>query len=188
MKHVKKVVALVLALVMALSFNVMVYASGSAPYVNVTIQPRDGSSSTFTLTASVGETMKQVLDRRGTATWTEVPDYYDSEMTHYALVSFEGYASTPIDITSTVDQGKLQAKGYNYADITWYDSLPGYGLISYDGTNYTYIYAGYDWTYSSNLNSSIWDYMCCYTLSSDEIVELNYGFNVSVWTSSYSLV
>jgi hypothetical protein len=188
MKHVKKVAALVLALVMALSLNLTVYASGAAPYVVVTIQPSDGSSSTFTMTASAGETMQQVVNRHGTASWREVADYYDSELTHDALISFEGKSSTPIDITNAVDQGKLQAKGYNYANITWYDSLPGYGLISYDGTNYTYIYAGYDWTYSSNLNAEIWSYMCCYTLSADEVVQLNYGFNVSVWTSQDSLV
>ncbi len=45
----------------------------------------------------------------------------------------------------------------------------------------------YDWTYSSNQQSEIWDYMCCYYLQESEIVELVYGFNVSVWTSSYPL-
>ena len=106
----------------------------------------------------------------------------------YALNGYGAYASTKFDSTVARDRANLAKKGYNYSTITWYTgALQGYGLIKQEGSNYTYIYAGYDWTYSSNKSAQIWDYMCCYNVKADEVVELVYDFTVSVWTTTTPL-
>ena len=120
--------------------------------------------------------------------WNTVQDYYDATKTHSALASYGGFATTKFDSTVARDRANLAKKGYNYSTITWYTgALQGYGLIKQEGSNYTYIYAGYDWTYSSNKSAQIWDYMCCYNVQADEVVELVYDFTVSVWTTTTPL-
>lgn len=44
-----------------------------------------------------------------------------------------------------------------------------------------------DTTYSSNKSTQIWDYMCCYNVKADEVVELVYDFTVSEWTTTTPL-
>lgn len=187
MKFVKRIVSVMLVLMLALSINVTVFADEATPRVDITIQPSDGSYSHYSVSANVGQSMYSIVDSIGNANWTEVPDWENPEVIHEALVSLDGKASTPINGASEIDRNKLLAKGYNYNSITWYESLPGYGLISNNDSGYTYIYAGYDWTYSSNINPYIWDYMCCYNVSAGEVVQLTYDFTVSVWTSDYPI-
>ena len=188
MKTTRRILSLLLVLAMIACLSVTAFAEGVTPRVEVTIQPNDGTTSTFTIQASAGQTLYDAVRASGGAKWKTVADYYDSSKTHKVLTSYKGYASTPINTSNAVDQAKLSAKGYDYSKITWYSSRPGYGMISYDGTTYTFIYAGYDWTYSSNIHPTIYDYMCCYSIAANEVVHLNYEFNVSVWTSTTPLV
>lgn len=193
MKAPRRILSMVLALMMVLSLSVTAFADTETPYINVTVaSSRSGQTASWTVDATTGESVKAALDGDSdhAKVWDPVQDYYDSTLTHSALASYGGYATTKFDSTVARDRANLLKKGYNYSAITWYTgALQGYGLISHDETTgeYTYIYAGYDWTYSSNKSAEIWDYMCCYNMQSDEIVELVYDFTVSVWTTTTAL-
>lgn len=192
MKTTRRILSMVLALMMILSLSVTAFADTPAtPYINVTVKnSRSGSATSWTVAATTGESVKSALDADTAHAigWNTVQDYYDATKTHSALASYGGFATTKFDSTVARDRANLAKKGYNYSTITWYTgALQGYGLIKQDGSNYTYIYAGYDWTYSSNKSTQIWDYMCCYNVQADEVVELVYDFTVSVWTTTTPL-
>lgn len=38
------------------------------------------------------------------------------------------------------------------------------------------------------MKAEIWDYMCCYNVQANEIINLTYDFTVSVWTTTTPLV
>ena len=192
MKMAKRILSLVLVLVMFASLSVTAFADTPAtPYINVTVKnSRSGATTSWTVAATTGASVKSALDAdtAHAIDWNIVQDYYDATKTHSALASYGGFATTKFDSTVARDRANLAKKGYNYSTITWYTgALQGYGLIKQEGSNYTYIYAGYDWTYSSNKSTQIWDYMCCYNVQADEVVELVYDFTVSVWTTTTPL-
>lgn len=188
MKTTRRILSMVLALMMILSLSVTAFAT-ETPYIEVKIE---GVSEVKTYSATAGDTLYNAVDDTGLADWETVKDYYTPTKTHEAMISFNGKGSEGIQNNDT-DKAKLLEKGYNYDNITWLgDSHPGYGLISSvtngETTTYTYIYAGYDWTYTSNIKGQIWDYMCCYTVSANEIITMTYAFNVSVWETTYPIV
>lgn len=168
MKMAKRILSLVLVLVMFASLSVTAFADTPAiPYINVTVKnSRSGATDSWTVAATTGASVKSALDADTAHIpyWNTVQDYYDSSKTHSALVSYGGYATTKFDSTVARDRANLAKKGYNYSTITWYTgALQGYGLIKQEGSNYTYIYAGYDWTYSSNKSAQIWT-ICAATM------------------------
>lgn len=208
MKRIRRVLSLVLAMVMVLSMGVNTFADDiTTPYINVqVVHSRSGQTPVWQVSATTNQSVKDALDvvekdeseliegedaSDVTIKWKPVADYYNSSITHYALTYLRGYESTGFDSSYEQDCDLLAEKEYDYEDITWYTgAYKGYGLVNYDAATgtYTYIYAGYDWTYNSNLSSSIWDYMCCYNVRSNEVVQLTYDFNVSVWTSTVPMV
>ena len=192
MKMAKRILSLVLVLATLACLSVTAFADTPAtPYIQVTVaSSRSGATDSWTVAATTGESVKSALDTDTVHArdWKEVADYYNPSTIRYALNGYGDYASTKFDSTKAADRANLTKKGYNYKNITWYTGdLQGYGLIKQDGSNYTYIYAGYDWTYSSNKSAQIWDYMCCYNVQADEVVQLVYDFTVSVWTTTTPL-
>lgn len=208
MKRIKKLLSMVLAMAMVLSMSSNVFAEEmTAPYINVEVlNSRSGQTSTWQVSATTGQSVKDALDdvekdeselvdgedaSDVTIKWKPVADYLDSSIIHYALIYLRGFESAGFDSSCEKDCNLLADEGYDYEDITWYTgAYQGYGLIDYNETTgkYTYIYAGYDWTYSSNLSASIWDYMCCYHVQENEIVQLVYDFTVTVWTSTTPII
>lgn len=193
MKMAKRILSLVLVLVMFASLSVTAFADTPAtPYIQVTVaSSRSGATDSWTVAATTGKSVKSALDTDTVHArdWKPVADYYNPSTIRYALNGYGAYASTKFDPEYEADQDNLLEKGYDYSEITWYDgALQGYGLINQNGSNYTYIYAGYDWTYNSNLSAEIWDYMCCYNVQANEIINLTYDFTVSVWTTTTPLV
>lgn len=198
MKTTSRILSMVLALVMVFSLSVTAFATETTPRVDVAIKTSSGAvTESFSIPANVGDTLYAVVDSHGDADWDTVSDYYDPNKTHEALIEFAGKRSAPLDSSeNSADlaavKTALKAQGYSdevIDSITWRSGTnAGYGLIgsttSGTTTTYTYVYAGYDWTYSSNLNGEIWTYMCCYNLSANEVVNLTYGFNVSVFNST----
>lgn len=184
MKTTRRIMSLVLALMMFLSLSVVAFADEvEAPYVHIV-----GGGLDLKYQAVEDASVYAALVGDDQIKWTTVNDYYEPTKTHQALTSIYGVGSAGIQNNDT-DKAKLSAAGYNYNDITWLGSShPGYGLISEVTTNgvttYTYIYAGYDWTYSSTENAQIWDYMCCYKVGADEVVTISYDFNVSTWSTT----
>lgn len=198
MKNMRKVLSMVLALVMILSLSVTASATGTTPRVDVAIKTSSGAvTKSFSIPANVDDSLYDVVHGYGGDDWETVSDYYDPSETHQALTEFEGKKSTPLDTTEgsadlAAVKTALSAQGYSdevINAIAWRTGTnAGYGLISSTTngttTTYTYVYAGYDWTYSSDLNGEIWTYMCCYDLSAGEVVSLTYGFNISVFNST----
>lgn len=195
MKTAKRLLSLVLVLAMVACLGVTAFADTPAtPYINVTVKnSRSGATDSWTVAATTGASVKSALDTDAAHArdWKEVADYYNPSTIHYALNGYGSYASTKFDKNYAQDVKNLTDKKYDVSKITWYTgAYQGYGLIDYDETTgeYTYIYAGYDWTYSSNLSPQIWDYMCCYNVRATEVVQLVYEFTVSEWTTTTPLV
>lgn len=195
MKMAKRILSLVLVLVMFASLSVTAFADTPAtPYINVTVKnSRNGATPSWTVAATTGASVKSALDAdtAHAISWNTVQDYYDASKTHSALVSYGGFATTKFNKSNAQDVKYLADKDYDVDSITWYTGdYQGYGLVDYNATTgkYTYIYAGYDWTYSSNLSPQIWTYMCCYNVQATEVVQLVYEFTVSEWTTTTPLV
>lgn len=198
MKTTKRVLSMVLALMMFFSLSVTAFADTVVKAPDMTVKvvtSPNGTKTDWKVGAYVGETVEAALNRKETLNvtifWKEVNDYYVPTKTHNALVSMRGYQSTGFDPNNATDVANLISHSTFTAedieDITWYTgSLQGYGLVSHNTTTgvYSYVYAGYDWTYSSNLHSQIYDYMCCYNVQENEAVTLTYDFTVSQWTTT----
>lgn len=192
MKMAKRILSLVLVLVMFASLSVTAFADTPAtPYINVTVRnSRSGATPSWTVAATTGASVKSALDAdtAHAIEWDNtVQDYYDHSKLHSALVSYAGFGSTGFNKVYAEDVTNLKAAGKGYDDaaieeIDWCSGIyQGYGLVDHDeaaGT-YTYIYAGYDWTYTNADGGEIWDYMCCYNVSADEVIHLTYGFTVT---------
>lgn len=193
MKTTRRILSMVLVLMMVLSLSVTAFATSTTPRVEGTIYNEDGTTSTFELSATAGQSMYNIIGANN-ATWKTVTDWEDPDTTHQALVSYRNKSATPFNSNSAIDKTRLAAAiaadeeitiEINLDNVTWYTgTLMGYGLVSQSGSNYTYIYGGYDWTYSSNLHPKIYDYMCCYNVASNEVVQLVYGMTVAVWTTT----
>lgn len=195
MKMTKRILTLVLVLATIVCLSVTAFADTPAtPYIQVTVaNSRSGATDSWTVAATTGESVKNALDTDTVhaCDWKEVADYYNPSTIHYALNGYGAYAATKFDKSNAQDVKNLTDKKYDVDKITWYTGdYQGYGLLDYDETTgeYTYIYAGYDWTYSSNLSSQIWTYMCCYNVQATEVVQLVYEFTVSKWTTTTPLV
>lgn len=191
MKMAKRILSLVLVLVMFASLSVTAFADTPAkPYINVTVKnSRSGATPSWTVAATTGASVKSALDAdtAHAISWNTVQDYYDPSKIHSALASYAGFGSTGFDKDYAGDVANLKAAGKGYDDdaieaIDWCSGIyQGYGLVEHDeaaGT-YTYVYAGYDWTYTNADGGEIWDYMCCYNVSADEVIYLTYGFTVT---------
>ena len=203
MKTTRRIFSMVLALMMILSLSVTAFADTVVKAPDMTVKvvtSPNGTKTNWTIPANVGETVEAALNRKETLNvtifWKVVNDYYVPTKTHNALVSMRGFESTGFDPDNATDVANLMSYTNNkysasqIADMTWYTgNYQGYGLIGYDEDTgeYSYIYAGYDWTYSSNTNPQIWDYMCCYTIKDGEAVTLTYDFTVSEWTTTTPL-
>lgn len=183
---------MLLALTMVLALSTNVFANTAAVSVQVTVaNSRSGVTDSWNVVADSARSVKEALDADPLHTpgWSEVRDYYNPSVTHYALSSYGGFASTKFNSAYEEDQERLAEAGYDYSEITWYDgAYQGYGLVGINGNEYTYIYAGYDWTYRSSSHSDIWDYMCCYYPQAGEEIYLVYDFTVSEWTTTSPLV
>lgn len=204
MKRAKRILSLVLVLVMFASLSVTAFADTPAtPYVQVTVEnSRSGATDSWTVAATTGKSVEFALEaQKGTfyPDWDPVADYYNPSITHDVLTSYGRVGGTMFekagfDKSKATDVALLIAAGYDQETIDgiqWCTGeYQGYGLVDEDeaaGT-YTYIYAGYDWTYSSTKSAKIWDYMCCYNVQADEIIYLKYGFNVTEeWTQGNRL-
>lgn len=200
MKTTKRVLSMVLALMMFFSLSVTAFADTvvKAPDIKVNVATsRVGAGTSWTVEANVGQNVCAAIkaDTKHVSKWDdEVKDYYNPSKLHSALLSYGGFATTKFDKNIAADVANLIAKSDYDADdieaITWYSgNYQGYGLVSHNETTgvYSYIYAGYDWTYSSDKNPQIWDYMCCYNIKDGEAVTLVYDFTVSEWNTTTPL-
>lgn len=199
MKTTSRILSMVLALVMVFSLSVTAFATGVTPRVDVTVKSSTGATvKSFSITdnVTVGKSVYSVVNgykAQGAAKWNTVTDYYDPNITHKALETYAGYTTRVLNTSDAADLARVRTEvkkqGYTDADvdgIVWLSgNYAGYGLLkettSGTTTTYTYVYAGYAWTYSSSIQGEIWDYMCCYNLKANEVISLVYDFNVSVF-------
>lgn len=196
MKMAKRILSLVLVLVMFASLSVTAFADGtSAPKIVVKIDTPDVQY-TKTFEAAAGMKLNDAVTRylaELNPQWQTVNDWQQEGVTHQALVSMNGLSTTPA-ASNNATRNAIIANGYEFDK--WVPGHTGYAqLVSKDGdaTPYHYLYVGYGWTYDSSLHMTNGEfdyidlYMCCYTLSANETIYLNYDLSFSDWFSDTAL-
>lgn len=183
MKNMRKLLSLVLALMLLLSLSVNAFAAENAATINITVEGEPYITQPIDSAISVKAALQSNPD------WEAVfgdpfTDIYGNEA--YALISLMEYGSDPADGPSS---GKTAE--------AWSTVNPGYGLVG-TGTNeagqttYTYIYVGYDWTYSvRNASGAEVDvselYMNQYIIQDGDVVTVDYAFQDVTWTTTTPL-
>lgn len=187
MKTTRRFLSMVLALMMILSLSVTAFATeATTPKVVITIDAPDGTPvAPITISGHVGDSVESVVKSKSTlaSEWNEVSDYYQPSVKHDALVSLNGYRAVAASASREKDIAALEAAHYDVSKLQWISGRPGYAQLEYNEETgeYHYLYAGYDWTYSSDKTGDIWTYMCCYNLRADETVSLTYKLQITDW-------
>lgn len=187
MKSIRKLTAILLAVVMVFAMNVGAFATNAT----ATIQVYNGTSTyipagntTFTITS--GMTAKDALDLYATAlslTWKEVTNYNTNFAgSGYVVDTIRGVGSEPVGSDSDIDA------------LYWSDDFPGYGIESketVDGiTVYHFIYVGDDWQFTVNGTKPVDSangyelYMNQYTVQSGDRIAVSYVRQIERWTGT----
>ncbi len=191
-KTSKKILAMVLALMMVLSMGATAFAAEEPEDITVTLSvvnedPTGEAFEDVDVTLPDGSTIYTLLTEynrsngdTGDVLWTTTGSTYGDSW-YLDSMSYGGadYATEPSE--------KAPAN-YNIAENAWYK---GYGLLSVnkndDGTtSYTYLYAGYAWTYDVEGNPNHQDVntttMNQFHLSAGDKVVLTYQLQITQWT------
>lgn len=188
MKNVKKLSALLLALVMAfaMSATALAVSNGTA-----TIDVYVDGEYYFSLDASVGTntTVKDALDQNVdmlATEWDTVTNYNPNfGATGQVARTIMGAGTDPVGADSGITAQ------------FWSSAYPGYGIeytsLDNEGnTVYHFIYAGYDWVYEVNGETPVDEsngyqlYMDQCYLDDGDVITLSYDLQVSRWEDTYN--
>lgn len=195
MKKIRRLLSIVLAMVMVLSMNVAAFAEESTlPKIVVTIDTEDVQF-TQTYTAAAGITLEAAVRNYVDLeqSWSTVDDWEIEGVTHQVLDSLRGMSTTAAP-SNNATKNLITSAGYDFQE--WVSGYTGYARLvstASDPYPYHYLYAGYGWTYTSNLHMTgdeydyISSYMCCYTLSENETIYLTYKLSLSPWYTATPL-
>ncbi len=183
-KTLKKTLALVMAVAMLFALSATAFAAGTASLqivlpsgaltaVSYNI-PNNGATvydAVVTSYASYTPTWKNVQDWQYPITWKALTGMTINGIT---------YATRAMTSAERVT--------YNVPAATWSTNpaYDGYGLISVNNGVYTYIYAGFDWTYKVN-GQDVYSYMEAVNLSNNDSVELTYSDQITIWTQNSAI-
>lgn len=184
-KTLKRTLAIVMAVAMLCALSVSVFAAGSAS-LQIVLPSGALTAVNYSIPDDGATVYDAVVDKYAAynLTWETVPDWYDPEVTWEALtgmtingITYETRAMTASERTT-----------YNVPTATWSNNpnYAGYGLISVDNGVYTYIYAGFDWTYKVN-NQNMYSYMEDVDINSNDNVVLTYSAQITTWPQNYAI-
>ena len=184
MKHVKKLVSLVLALVMALLLSVTAFAAGNtAPTVTIKVNG-----------VVVGSTSASA----GQSVYTHLISTYGDSDGWYSFSDInqnQAYALWRLTVGGTTyTSGAIDGASSGITGVQWSTTRRGYGFegFAYDDdgviAGYKYIYVGNDFTYTVTNNDVTVDvsdkYMNQYTMQDGDEVVVELAQVVSRWTAT----
>lgn len=179
-KTMKRTLAIVMAVAMLFALSATAFAAGTASlqivYLGTNLQvvgyniPNDGATVYDAVTATYASYNPG---------WETVPDYYVPDLEWEALISMTINNQT----YSTRAMTAAERTTYSVPTATWSNNpnYEGYGLVSVDNDGYTYIYAGFDWTYTVNGTPIYNHYMEDFELSNGDVVVLTYAAQIVTW-------
>ena len=190
MKNIRKLTAILLAVVMVFAMNVSAFAATTSTatlqvnyYGEALLNP---SPVTFTITS--GMTAKDVLDQYADElepTWKTVENLNPNfGSTAYAIDTIYGVGSNPLGADSGVTAQ------------FWSSAYPGYGIEYTETVNgetvYHFIYVGEDWEFTVNgekptdSTNGYQLYMDQYTVQAGDVIVVNYTQQTEQWTGTYN--
>lgn len=181
MKTTNRILSLVLALVMLMSFSVTAFADTTTATIDYYI----AGEYYYSVPASAGDSVMEALLSDSDAEAEFSPQFTDKYgKPAFALLSLMETTSEPVN-----------GADYGVDAEAWSTTNAGYGLVSVERdsegniTAYNYVYTGYDWMYSvKNASGADVDvselYMNQYILQPGDVVKVDYNFQEVYWTAT----
>lgn len=190
MKNMKKLTALLLALVMVFALSVSAFAANNGTATLVVSYYGEAllDPSPVTITVTSGLTAKDVLDQYASSLdpqWKTVPNLNPNfGDTASAIDTLNGFGSNPLGADSGITAQ------------FWSSAYPGYGIEYTETVNgetvYHFIYVGEDWKFTVNGDKPIDEstpekyeyYMDQYTVQAGDAIVVNYETQIERWTDT----
>ncbi len=171
-KTLKRTLAIVMAVAMLFALSVSVFAAGSVS-MQIVLFSYEMDAEQFNYLNNNTTVYDAVVATYGTYSPSWKPGITPKILTGMTIDE-NAYVSRAMDADERV--------AFNVPTATWSNNpdYAGYGLISEVNGVYTYIYAGFDWTYTVNGNP-VYDYMNEYNLSNGDVVVLTYSEQIVTW-------
>lgn len=178
-KKFKRVLTLVLALAMLFALSMSAFATGA------TVVIRRPSQSDIEFQVQSGVSVKQALLSYNSTIVNQYGQGMTANFTGDYLTSLLGLSSSEI---TTTEQAFVESILWSYLghdpDVYWLSS--GFGFYDGTGTDYYYVYAGYDWVYwIEKADNTIVEpngiVMDDYIIQEGDTVVINYDLYVTVF-------
>lgn len=183
-KTLKRTLAIVMAVAMLFALSATAFAAGTAS-LQIVLPSGAQTAVNYPIPDDGATVYDAVVDKYAaySLTWETVTDWYDPDITWEALtgMTISGVTYATRAMTSS------ERTAYNVQNATWSTNpdYSGYGLVSVNDGVYTYIYAGFDWTYKVN-GQNVYDYMEAVELSDNDSIVLTYSAQITTWTQNYA--
>jgi hypothetical protein len=145
-KTMKRTISLVMAIAMLFTLSATAFAAGTTS-LQIVLPSGALTAENYTIPNDGATVYDAVVEKYAAydPSWSIIQDWYDPDIVWEVLISMTINGVTYASRAMTASE----RTAFNVPTATWSNNpnYAGYGLISVNNGVYTYIYAGFDWTY-----------------------------------------